>query len=148
MQKAEVKDWVARCQFPGPEGGFMAKIIDYDQEAKDILRADHAAADPDYALVTRPEHFQMARALVGTLRNYSTRLKLNKAIIDFSLPNEFVRMLLRPQRACWPHRQWGLGTATNTRSRRSSAGSSTLPSRRSWRPDLRPSSGTWHPGSL
>ena len=87
----------------------MAKVIDYDMETKGILSADHAAADPDYAKVTRPEHFQMARALVGTLRNFSTRLKLNKAIIDFSLPSELVRTILRPQWACWPHRQWGLG---------------------------------------
>jgi hypothetical protein len=76
------------------------------------MAADHQEADALYKLTPSPDHLAMAKALLGKLTRTSIKLRPNKAVVDYSLPNEVVRILLRPHWVYKSKEKWGLGHAT------------------------------------
>jgi len=107
--KATAEQWEKRCVLPGPDGGFQGEVIDFDKERDNIIGANHREHDPDYCVVPTADHLLMAETVVQRMRNNATRLRPNKSIVDFSIPNEVLRMVLRPRWTYKPRHAWGLG---------------------------------------
>ena len=115
LQQASSAEWEARCSLPGPKGGFAATTIDLQEEHAKIKCADHARADPEYVMVPTADHMSQAQALLMRMRQLSIVLKPNKAIIPHSVPNELLRMVLRPFWVYKSQAHWGLGHAKRYR---------------------------------
>ena len=107
----ESEAWEQRCCLPGPSGGCSGLSIDYQSEIDKLISMDHASADPLYRQVPTADHLAMADALLLRLGQHAPRLRLGKAIVNFSLPNEIWRLLFRPQWVFRDHRHVGIGAA-------------------------------------
>ena len=78
-----------------------------------MLKADHQQADALYSQIPTQEHFQMADHMLVRLRHKASRLRPMKAILSYALPNEIVRILLKPKWTYYKHTKYGIGHQSN-----------------------------------
>ena len=75
------------------------------------MDADCVAADPEYQLVPEVKHLEAAEAVLYFMGHHASRLRLGRAIVHHSLPNELVRLILRPTWIQKDVRKTGVGVS-------------------------------------
>jgi len=109
VQEVGAAAWKAQSEQSGPEGGFNATCIDYGTEVDKILGMQHSLTDPDYTTTPTADHLLLAEALVARLGIFANKLRLGKATVDFSVPNEIYRMVMRPRWVAKADFKFGVG---------------------------------------
>ena len=111
LQNATVEAWEERCKLPGPQGGFRAQRINLQEEHDKLISSKHEDFDPEYTKVPTPDHITMAQSLLKHMRMQASKLKSNKAVIDHSIPNEVLRVAIKPYWTYQRKDKTGLGHA-------------------------------------
>ena len=108
IAKVAVTEWEQECGKEGKDGGCMGETINYEHECDSIIHSDHYS-DPLCHLVPAADDLNLATTLLHRMRIKATRLRPGKMIVKHSLPNELVRILLKPDWTYIDPVKYGLG---------------------------------------
>ena len=103
VMAAATADWTERCKQEGHAGGFEGTVIDWEEECRHIIAADHAQADPGYHVKPTATDLGLAETLHTRMAIWANKHKAGKFTVPGGIPNELYRTIMRPT---WCLKSW------------------------------------------